>query len=87
MAAVYAGPIDLLLTDLVMPQLGGRELASRIRAARPETRVLYITGYRPDEAGAEGGGGGDPLDAPCLEKPFAVAALEEAVRERLLASP
>ena len=86
-AAVYAGPIDLLLTDLVMPQLGGRELASRIRAARPETRVLYITGYRPDEAGAEGGGGGDPLDAPCLEKPFAVAALEEAVRERLLASP
>ena len=88
-AAVYGGAIDLLLTDVVMPQIGGRELAARIRAARPETRVLYMTGYAPDQVGSEGRGAAapPPLDAPCLEKPFTVAALQAAVRERLAAAP
>jgi CheY-like chemotaxis protein len=44
----HDGSIELLLTDVIMPQMNGRELADRILAARPETKVLYMSGYTDD---------------------------------------
>jgi two-component system, cell cycle sensor histidine kinase and response regulator CckA len=72
--------IDLLLTDLVMPKMDGSELASRISASRPETRVLYVSGYAKEsfaQRGMELAGG------RFLEKPFTPSRLAESVRDAL----
>jgi two-component system, cell cycle sensor histidine kinase and response regulator CckA len=68
--------ITILVTDVVMPEMGGRALADRLRKERPELPVLYITGYTDDallldELKSTG--------ARLLEKPFTARALEEAV--------
>ncbi len=72
--------IDLLLTDLVMPKVGGREVADALRRANPELKVIYMSGYA-DGAILENGvlQPGTEL----LEKPFAFAALTEKVRRVL----
>jgi two-component system cell cycle sensor histidine kinase/response regulator CckA len=80
LARAFHGPIDLLLSDLIMPGLGGRELAERLRQSRPETAVLYMSGYS-DEAIIRRGVV-DP-NASFLEKPFATADLASRVREVL----
>jgi PAS domain S-box-containing protein len=80
LARAFHGPIDLLLSDLIMPGLGGRELAERLRQSRPETAVLYMSGYS-DEAVVRRGVV-DP-DASFLEKPFATTDLAARVREIL----
>jgi DNA-binding NarL/FixJ family response regulator len=48
MAARHAGTIDLLLADVVMPEMSGRDLADRLTAARPEMKVLYMSEYTDD---------------------------------------
>ena len=78
------GRIDLLVTDVVMPGAGGRELAAALTALRPGLRLLYISGYTDDEVTRRG-----LLDAgaPFLEKPFEAEGLARRVREVLDAPP
>jgi CheY-like chemotaxis protein len=52
--AQHEGPLDLLLTDVVMPGLNGRELAERVAADRPDTKVLFMSGYTNDLVLREG---------------------------------
>jgi DNA-binding response OmpR family regulator len=73
-------PIHLLLTDLMLADLRGQELAARLRATRPGLRVLYISGYPSEMFTREGA---LALDAPLLMKPFLITELEQAVRELL----
>jgi len=72
--------IDLLLTDVVMPKMSGRELSERLTANRPTMRTLYMSGY-PDEALGQHG----VLEQrfPLLGKPFTPAALLQRLREVL----
>ncbi len=73
-------PIDLLLTDIVMPEMGGRELAEQIRKLRPGVRVLYVSGFNEDEFFKTGLNG---ANAAFLIKPFTPEILERHVREVL----
>jgi CheY-like chemotaxis protein len=76
----HAGPIHLLVTDLVMPGLGGRPLAERLTARYPELKVLYLSGYT-DDAAVRYGILRD--HANFLQKPFSPTALARKVREVL----
>ena len=69
--------IDLLLTDVVMPGLGGPEVARRLREIRPGIRVLYVSGYAPVQDGSSP----EPPLAPLLRKPFSLDELARRVRE------
>jgi PAS domain S-box-containing protein len=69
-------PVDLVITDVVMPEMRGTELATRLREQWPELRVLYISGYSEDMA-AEG------RREQYLQKPFTPDALAAKVREAL----
>ena len=76
----HDGEIDLLLTDVVMPELGGRELAERLLPDRPHTRVLFISGYTEDEMVHNGI---QSTRINFLEKPFTPSDLVRKVREVL----
>ena len=81
MAAVVGGAaVDLLVTDVVMPGMGGRELVDRLRAVAPGLRVLYTSGYT-DDAVVRNGVEQDTVHF--LQKPFTPAALARKVREVL----
>jgi CheY-like chemotaxis protein len=74
-------PFALVLTDVVMPDMSGAELAAQLRTGRPDLRVLYMSGYTADVLGP------DELQAPhtgFLRKPFGTAELTAAVRDLLL---
>ncbi|MDH3733683.1 MAG: ATP-binding protein [Gemmatimonadota bacterium] len=79
-AAGHNGPIDLLLTDVVMPEMSGRDLADKFAAIRPGTPVLFMSGYSDDALLYHG-----VLDEgiSLIEKPFSADALARAVQSRL----
>ena len=72
--------IDLLLTDVIMPQMNGKELRDRMRELRPETKALYMSGYA-DSIIARHGVLDD--DAGFIQKPFSLWDLTKKVREAL----
>jgi CheY-like chemotaxis protein len=74
------GPIHLLLTDVVMPRLGGRELATTLCKERPGLKVLFMSGYSEDPS--EERGAFDP-SFRLLQKPFTPESLARTVREAL----
>jgi two-component system, cell cycle sensor histidine kinase and response regulator CckA len=76
----HSTPIPLMITDVVMPQMSGRELAARLHERYPEMRVLYMSGYTDDAVVRHG-----LLDASVffLQKPFAPGVLVRNVRETL----
>lgn len=79
-AAAHPGAIQLLITDVVMPRLSGRELASQIAAAGRDLKVLYISGYTDDSIFRHGvlqGG------MEFLQKPFNLRTLAQKIREIL----
>lgn len=76
----YPGTIHLLVTDLILPQLNGRELARQAVPTRPSMKVLYVSGY-PDETLVTAGLARSK--APFLQKPFASDALLRSVRKVL----
>jgi DNA-binding NtrC family response regulator len=82
-ASSFPDPIHLLVTDLVMPNIGGRELAQRLTPQRPAMKVLFMSGYSEhsaldiEETGAP---------ATILQKPFSLDALARNVR-RVLDEP
>jgi two-component system cell cycle sensor histidine kinase/response regulator CckA len=80
LAALHSGPIHLLMTDVVMPGISGRELSERVKAIRPEIRVLFMSGYT-DQAVVHHGI--LETDAVLLQKPFTVAALAAKLRDIL----
>jgi signal transduction histidine kinase len=79
-AEAHAGPIHLLLTDLVMPRMSGRDAAARMAAIRPGVKVLYMSGYA-DAAAAHNGD--LPVPHAFLQKPFSLDVLLRRVREVL----
>jgi CheY-like chemotaxis protein len=72
----HAGPLALVVTDVVMPQMGGPALAAQLARERPGTPVLYVSGYSEENAFP---GGSATADGRFLHKPFTMEALMEAV--------
>jgi len=76
----YIGPLPLLITDVVMPGMSGMELAKQFAMIRPETKVLFTSGYADDAIARHGG---LAIDSAFLEKPFTREALLRKVRKAL----
>jgi PAS domain S-box-containing protein len=76
----HPGPIHLLLTDVVMPEISGPQLRQRLTSLRPRTRVLYMSGYTDEALGRHG-----VLEPGMflLQKPFSIDVLGQKVREVL----
>lgn len=79
-ASAHQGPIHMLITDVVMPGMSGRELSKQLCAAHPQTRVLYLSGYTEDAIVHQGVL--EPGTA-FLQKPFTLQMLSRKVREVL----
>ena len=80
LASKHKGPIDLLITDVVMPRMGGREVAERLRQTHPNLRVLFTSGYTDDMVVRQDlVGGGSAF----LQKPFTPTVFWSKVRSVL----
>jgi two-component system cell cycle sensor histidine kinase/response regulator CckA len=84
MAGEHEGRIHLLITDVIMPEMNGRDLARRLHASYPEIKRLFMSGYTADVIANHG-----VLDEkiPFIQKPFTVEALAQKVRETLEKPP
>ena len=80
LAELHEGPIHLLLTDVVMPEMSGRQLAENLTPMRPDIKILYMSGYTDDTILRYGIQAGD---VDFLQKPFAPKALVAKVRQVL----
>jgi two-component system, cell cycle sensor histidine kinase and response regulator CckA len=78
LAQNHPGPIQLLMTDILMPKMGGIELAERLSAVRPELKILYTSGYSDSNSSPQRVEG-----AHYLQKPYAMKELARTVRELL----
>jgi two-component system, cell cycle sensor histidine kinase and response regulator CckA len=78
LAAMHKGAVDLLMTDVVMPGISGRELADRVKSQRPAIKVLYMSGYTDQSVVKHGI---LETDAVLLQKPFTMATLALKLRE------
>ncbi len=83
-ARKHSGPIHLLLTEVVMPRISGRELAERLALERPDCRALFMSGY---SNGAISDRGILLEGTALLEKPFTSERLGSSVREALDTPP
>jgi two-component system cell cycle sensor histidine kinase/response regulator CckA len=79
-AAQHKGNIDLVITDVVMPGLGGRDLVKQLAQTRPQTKVLYLSGYTEDAILSDGA---IEKGTAFLQKPFTLQNLSRKVREVL----
>jgi two-component system, cell cycle sensor histidine kinase and response regulator CckA len=88
-AEQHDGPIHVVLTDVIMPKMGGAELADRLRTLRPGTKVLFMSGYAGREVIQNGGFGNGNVDgelggiAEFIQKPFEPRALVARIRTAL----
>ena len=80
LAELYKDPIHLLLTDVIMPRMNGRELAEKIKEIHPETTILYMSGYTDDIISKHGV---LEEDVHFLNKPFTSSVLATTIREIL----
>jgi PAS domain S-box-containing protein len=80
LSAQHDGPIELMLTDVVMPGLNGKQLADRLAQTRPDTRVLFMSGYADEALGERGVRSGS---GQLLDKPFTSDGLTRKVRSVL----
>lgn len=76
----HSGPIHLLITDVVMPDIDGPELVRRLSTLRPDTRTLFMSGYMDDALGDHGV---LPTNVNFIQKPFSPRAFAQKVREIL----
>jgi YesN/AraC family two-component response regulator len=79
-AARHQGRIDLVITDVVMPGMSGRELVKQLALSRPEAKVLYLSGYTEDAIVSDGS---IESGTAFLQKPFSLQSLSRKVREVL----
>lgn len=79
-AEKHSGPIDILVTDLVMPRMGGVELAEKLKQKYPALKVMYMSGYTPDANNHEVS---KSIDSPFISKPFHSPELIKKMREVL----
>ena len=77
-AAKYRGTIDLMITDVVMPRMGGAKLAGQLRTLRSDMKVLFVSGYAEATVLRQGA---IDLNTSFLQKPFSLKALARKIRE------
>jgi two-component system, cell cycle sensor histidine kinase and response regulator CckA len=79
MAKTHSGPIDLLLADVMMPEMTGRQLADQLHVAHPGMKVLFMSAYAPEAVADAGVRATDPF----IAKPFTIDYLARKVRDVL----